>query len=257
MTTATLPRVQSREPVRKLYVAGVAETKILSRAERKLRAVISTSAVDRDGDVIEVAGWELDNFRKNPVVLWAHDSRQPPIARALSVTKVVSAGLLEAIVQFARFPFAKQIFDLYEEGYLRAWSVGFMPLDPPKPMEESARRGLRRGVRFTRQELLEFSAVPVPANPEALSRMLRRALGSAHTEPGALRPTGLPRDLAPADVGAAAMLALARVLGVDWRPAPKHLGRAVEIALDNVLARHLGRVHHRGGRIQYPGGRAR
>jgi len=47
--------------------------------------VISTDAVDRDGDIIEVDGWEIDNYLANPVVLWAHDYRGVPVGRALEV----------------------------------------------------------------------------------------------------------------------------------------------------------------------------
>jgi hypothetical protein len=33
------------------------------------------------GDVIEVEGWDLRNFSRNPVALASHDSRQFPIGR--------------------------------------------------------------------------------------------------------------------------------------------------------------------------------
>lgn len=36
------------------------------------RAVINTPREDREGDVIKPAGVQLENFRKNPVVLWEH-----------------------------------------------------------------------------------------------------------------------------------------------------------------------------------------
>jgi len=39
--------------------------------------VVSTEDVDRDGDIIRSEGWELDAFRQNPVVLWAHQHGIP------------------------------------------------------------------------------------------------------------------------------------------------------------------------------------
>ena len=55
-------------------------------------------------------------------------------------------------------------FQLYAEGFLHAVSVGFRPLD----WRWAAGEERADGIDFQRQELLEFSCVPVPANPEAL-----------------------------------------------------------------------------------------
>jgi len=41
--------------------------------------VASTSGRDRDGDRVKTAGWRLDAFRRNPVLLWAHDHKSLPI----------------------------------------------------------------------------------------------------------------------------------------------------------------------------------
>ena len=51
--------------------------------EQAITFVFSTDDVDRHGDVI--GGWVLDSYRENPVLLWAHDYRQPTIGRAAPV----------------------------------------------------------------------------------------------------------------------------------------------------------------------------
>jgi hypothetical protein len=51
---------------------------------------------------------------------------------------------------------------------LRAVSVGFMPLEMTRYVDLE---GHMTGYEFTSQELLELSAVPIPANPEALARL--------------------------------------------------------------------------------------
>ncbi len=123
---------------------------------------ISTGAVDRDMDTLSVAGWDLADYRKNPVVLWSHDSRQPPIGRAESV--LVSGGALKARVVFAEkgtYPLADTVRSLVDQGIVKATSVGFLPQE----WEFNEKRG---GVDFKKQSLLEFSLVSVPSNPEAL-----------------------------------------------------------------------------------------
>ncbi len=141
------------------------EVRAVDAESRVIDFVISSGAVDREGDTIAANGWELENFRKNPVVLFAHDHGEPPIARALSVA--TKDGKLTARTEFMApdlSAFSHMIFRMYAEGFMRAVSVGFQPLEWSFAKEEER----KLGIDFHRQELLEFSAVPVPANPEAL-----------------------------------------------------------------------------------------
>lgn len=132
---------------------------------RTLTFTISTANVDRMGDTIAVEGWKLDAFRKNPVVLWAHDAQSLPVARATKVW--IESGKLMAAAEFTPSGLARfndTVFEMLKGGFLSATSVGFAPLkyaftdDPQR----------RFGIDFLEQELLEFSVVPVPANAEAL-----------------------------------------------------------------------------------------
>ena len=119
--------------------------------------VISTADIDRQGESIKQDGWDLSNYLKNPVVLWGHDYYSLPIAISDSIE--VSNGKLIARGHFApedANPFAQQVRRLYDAGIVRATSVGFIATE----MEGSI---------ITKAELLEFSFVPVPANPYALS----------------------------------------------------------------------------------------
>lgn len=142
----------------------VPQRKAVDEGARTIEFVVSTAARDRDGDIVEPGGWKLDGYMKNPVVLWAHDSNQPPVAKALSAE--VRDNTLVATAQFAdaeTYAFADTVFRLYAGGYLSAVSAGFMP-SALEPFEADG----TRGYRITEQELWEFSAVPIPANPEAL-----------------------------------------------------------------------------------------
>lgn len=118
--------------------------------------VASTSSVDRQGDSIDQNGWELDNFLKNPVILFAHNYSELPIAKAVEVIKGEKSLTIK--IQFASEeanPKAQQVKKLVEEGILNTTSVGFIQKE-------------RNGNIITKAELLEVSIVPVPANAEAL-----------------------------------------------------------------------------------------
>jgi len=145
--------------VRKEVITDVAAT------AEGLNFILSTAAVDRHGDTVSQAGWKLDNYRKNPVVLFGHDQNSPPVGRA-PVVVVEGDKLIAKGVEFTPkdlSPFGFMIGEMYRKGFMNAVSVGFLPA---KFKENDERGGL--AMDFEEQELLEFSAVPVPANPEAL-----------------------------------------------------------------------------------------
>jgi len=153
--------------LRKQYICDNIKTVDLKR--RRIDFTISTTSVDRMGDTISVDGWNLKNFRNNPVVLFAHNSRQPPIGKALSVKK--SDGKLVARAEFMdkeMNEFAFSIFQMFEKGFMRATSVGFRPIQMAFSEDEKRKGEFFMPIDFEKQELLEFSAVPVPANPDAL-----------------------------------------------------------------------------------------
>lgn len=161
----------------KLYVPEIVaiDIKDLSEEEQKLakeagsetilQFTISTNAVDRDGDTLAVAGWDLSNFIKNPVVPWAHRYGEPPVARAIAT--FIEGDKLKSKAAFTPmelYPFGDMVGRMYKQKFLNATSVGF------KPTKFAFADGDDRkfGMDFLEQELLEYSAVPIPSNPEAL-----------------------------------------------------------------------------------------
>lgn len=137
------------------------EIKGIDVEQRTLTAYVSTNARDRMDEVLLPEGVDLTKFKRNPIVLWAHDYHQPPIGKALWI-KRDGAGILSKM-QFANTEFAQEIFNLYKDGFMKAFSVGFIPKEAADgDGEKSPRR------TYKKWEMLEYSAVPVPANPEAL-----------------------------------------------------------------------------------------
>ena len=143
-----------------LFIKGLVEKK----GENNYRIVASTDSIDRQGDVIDQNGWIIDSYMKNPVMLWAHDYSALPVAKCINLA-VESAGLV-CEFEFAPAeanPVAGQLKMLYDEGFMNAVSVGFIPKE-------------QNGNIITKAELLEISFVPVPANQDALRLAMAKGL---------------------------------------------------------------------------------
>ena len=130
--------------------------KIQDLGDGELEAIIATDDLDRHGEILDIEGVDVEKYLKNPVVLWAHRYDQTPVAKAISLVK--EAGKLVARMKFAIDidEFARKVYEFYKEGYLNAFSIGFIPLE-------------ENGNKYMKSEMLEFSAVPVPANANALA----------------------------------------------------------------------------------------
>lgn len=141
-------------------------TTVRSLGPRTSSFTISTGSRDRDGDTIDPKGWELDGYRRNGVVLFGHKHDELPIAKT---TQIWADGRgLHATVEWPEkgiYPFADTVHDMVKGGFLNATSVGFL-------VKES--RPTRAGLEITKAELLEFSIVNLPSNPQAL--VMRRGL---------------------------------------------------------------------------------
>ena len=139
--------------------------------QMRVRSVITTIDPDRAGDVVVPTGVKnLDEFLLNPVVLWAHNRTQfPPIGICEWID--IQPRRLVAQTKFAEgVPFAEDIFRLYEQNILRGWSIGFVP------RRASPRAATRGGVTIAEWDLLEYSAVPIPENPGALTVALQKGM---------------------------------------------------------------------------------
>ena len=179
----------------KSYAVGVKQVEGVART---LQFVASTESVDRDGEVLQVTGWQVENYIKNPVFLWAHRYDEPPIGKCVKCT---ASGDLVMDIEFAdaeTYPFADIVYRLYLGGFLNAVSVGFIPIE----WETGGKKDGDPKKIFTKQELLELSAVPVPSNPEALQqartakvitlkemKLVKKALESKSTAVEAPEPT--------------------------------------------------------------------
>lgn len=146
--------------LRKTYLAS--ETKVADGEDRTLVVKISTSTPDRSRDIVRPEGVQLDNYVQNPVVAFGHNYSGLSIGKTVDIQKVTE-GII-AKVEFTPkgvYPLADQLYEMYKGGFMNAWSIGFIP---KKWVDKED-----GGRDFQEWELLEYSAVLVPDNPEALT----------------------------------------------------------------------------------------
>ena len=144
--------------------------------DRCVQFTISKEVEDRDGDILRANGVDFTNYMKNPVFLSFHNSREFPLGK---VTKFwVEGNSVKAIVYFPTLEElssnpeqasekAKLVdfcFHCYKTGMLNAVSVGFIPLEWIET---------EKGFDILKWELLEFSAVAVPANQDAIAEAVK------------------------------------------------------------------------------------
>jgi prohead serine protease len=142
--------------------------------------IASDSTLDRYAEIIDPAGWQLDNYRRNPVFQNSHQYGDILFTLGKALITEVRDGKLFQRIQFATDvnPMARIAYGLYQAKYLNAVSVGFIPIrwETPTPSSlssssSSSSSNYRR--KYLEQELLEVSAVGIPANPNALQLGLK------------------------------------------------------------------------------------
>lgn len=158
------------------------EAQIKKADDGSFIAVASTNATDRHNEVVDNNGWDLKAFKKNPVILWAHDHHEPAIGVSKKTwvegtgkkAKLMIQPILHDVTEKAR-----AVKQLVEMGIINSLSVGFKPIESPD------------GVTFTKNELLEVSMVNVPANSEAMI-MAFKGLKDAGFEDETIEEVGVP-----------------------------------------------------------------
>lgn len=166
----------------------------IREAEREADFVASTDALDSWDEIVEQV-WDLKRYLANPIVLYAHQSRELPIGTARNVGVV--DGELVCTIKFVTAemnPKAEQVWQMVQSKVLRGVSVGFRP--------QTTRFEKRDGKEvyvLSDNVLHEISVVPIPANPEALAKAKAKAFAEAANHPRTAAPAATDAAKAAAE----------------------------------------------------------
>jgi hypothetical protein len=178
----------------------------LDESKRTVTHVVSTGALDRSNRMVEPAGWKLAKFRSNPVVMADHNyTLENIIGRSLS-TKIEGDALVST-TEFAAEGLGNVAFRLVQAGLANSWSVGWIGLkshmigehdDCPACTAAVKRKKIDYGTHYVEQELLEYSLVAIPANPEAVMGLqVAGLIGSAEADAWVTAAAAIVRDPEP------------------------------------------------------------
>lgn len=145
-------------------------TKAISIDEKAYTAtfVMSTSNVDRHGDIVEQDSWNLEHFKNNPAFFWGHRSNEFPLGKWLEVSLEAdpdNEGELR-LVGTAEFavdvdPEITRAWNHVVRGDLNMVSVGFIPHVVDYDEEKDA-------FMLKSCELMECSLVGIGSNRQAV-----------------------------------------------------------------------------------------
>jgi len=161
--------------------------------ERADVSTVTTEAVDRDSEVVLAFGGDWGQFRKNPVVPFAHDYRSLPVGRCLWVKRANAPRGWIAKTQYTAAPegwtapwLPEAVWHMVRSGDLPGKSIGFIPREvrAPSRSEIDVRPEFANVSRvITKWLALEYSVVPAQSNPDALVQAVSKSAAGALLAP--------------------------------------------------------------------------
>jgi len=127
-----------------------------------IEGMATVPTIDRDEEIVNPLGLELENFEKNPIILFNHD-KNIPVGKALEV-KATKSGVYVKCRIFKNMN--EKVYNGVINGILNSFSIGFLGKEGTYDPETDA-------FIYTKAELFEISIVSVPANPNAQFTMTK------------------------------------------------------------------------------------
>jgi HK97 family phage prohead protease len=161
-----------------MVIKGTRSIRSYDPAKRSIEFTMSTEQEDRDRDVIHQEGLGVEFFKQNPAAFFNHKSWEPPVGTWTNVEKYMTGrpkrleGTLVLLPEGVN-PTADLLAKHFEHGSIRAASIGFIPKAVKKRAVPDDKKDLDYywpGYDILEADLIECSAVTIPANPGALAK---------------------------------------------------------------------------------------
>jgi hypothetical protein len=200
-------------------------------ASMSVPCIISTGDQDRQGDIVQPVGCVWEHYARAPVVFLNHqkNERYPlPIGKAQgpdgACTIKVAPERITSVTYFSQGTSdGVNAYILTKEGILCGVSIGFNPLDEPEPLPWKSGQ-TKRGHRFSRWELLEYSHCGVAVNPHCT--IIRSYLekgkvpGGDRLSPAFRKSLGVLAEEAPEQVTGGLDMSTGLAVKKEMPPAP-------------------------------------
>lgn len=164
----------------------VGRVKGVSVEDRTVEAWVTTSDLDRDGEIVESRAFEehIEAFNANPMFLWMHNPHAAPLGKVAQLD--LHDDKIGALIEFrdsdervgSDGPSPNAALQMYADQTLTSFSIGFRVHEYKAGHKRED--GTREPSRITKAELYEVSAVTVPANPKARVKLAGIEFDNAH-----------------------------------------------------------------------------
>lgn len=121
---------------------------------------IGIKEVDRDQEIVNIDGMDIEPYKNNPVLLWNHNWSEVR-GKVISLNKDGNGLYVKAEMQ--RLTGKEADFENVLYGNVKSFSIGFIPLEY---------QYLDNAVEITQSEMIELSIAPVQSNRSALFQVV-------------------------------------------------------------------------------------
>lgn len=160
--------------------------RVINEQDGTVEFVASDATLDSYREIVDPRGWRFTHFAKNAPFVDSHDySSITKLLGQVTAWRLEKGQLIET-VRYSREPgtLAEWAFKMVRDGFLKAVSVGFVPVRMASKFDSSpgslnqaiaelgldAQTGAQVRAIYLEQEQIELSQCVIGANPNALAR---------------------------------------------------------------------------------------
>lgn len=153
---------------------GVVEQKGIDTKERSVTGYASTGEIDRYDEIVDPKAFEydLERFLRERHLFAAGHKYVAPDGSPAIIGKITEGAVDERGLRikavFDEDELAEKWWNKFKSGTINAFSIGFIPRAGEERKVDAGGGKTRSVWAYTAVELLEISAVPIPANRESM-----------------------------------------------------------------------------------------